>query len=287
LTRKSAIFFIILGASLMSFVGVLMRILETQDVFLILFYRSIGLSIMVLVFTCLRRKQSVKDFFNFLDTKDLIVGLCLAITFIFYVFAMIYTSVASALFIISAGPFLTAIISWFWINEKPKNITWLSMFIATVGVLIMLKSGNQTGNSFGNFCALVSALSFSIMLVYIRKSKKLDVLGGTFVGALLCCVLGFFVTIFINKTINVSITDMWIIICMGAFTIGLGISLVTWSASYLPAPEVSLFMLTESVLGPIWPWLFLSEKVTLMEMFGGVLILFSLLLLFLLGAKRT
>ena len=80
---------------------------------------------------------------------------------------------------------------------------------------------------------------------------------------------------------------MWIIICMGAFTIGLGISLVTWSASYLPAPEVSLFMLTESVLGPIWPWLFLSEKVTLMEMFGGVLILFSLLLLFLLGAKKT
>ena len=72
---------------------------------------------------------------------------------------------------------------------------------------------------------------------------------------------------------------------MGAFTIGLGMSLILWSASHLPAPEVSLFMLTESILGPIWPWLFLGEMITFMELMGGLLILLSLLILFLFGGR--
>ena len=73
---------------------------------------------------------------------------------------------------------------------------------------------------------------------------------------------------------------------MGAFTIGLGISLITCSAPYLPAPEVSIFMLAESILGPLWPWIFLGEKVTSMELLGGSLIFLSLLVLFTFGNDK-
>ncbi|MDG1298388.1 MAG: hypothetical protein P8N81_00455, partial [Paracoccaceae bacterium] len=62
MSRKSAVFCITMGAFLISLVGVIMRILETQDVLLILFYRSIGLSAMVALFTCLRRRQSLPNF---------------------------------------------------------------------------------------------------------------------------------------------------------------------------------------------------------------------------------
>ena len=64
-----------MGAFLISLVGVIMRILETQDVLLILFYRSIGLSAMVALFTCLRRRQSLPNFIKELDSKDLTVGI--------------------------------------------------------------------------------------------------------------------------------------------------------------------------------------------------------------------
>ena len=101
----------------------------------------------------------------------------------------------------------------------------------------------------------------------------------------MCCVFALLIAVSLNKNIVISFRDTWIILGMGAFTIGLGMSLITWSASHLPAPEVSLFMLTESILGPIWPWLFLGEMVTFMELMGGLLILLSLLILFLFGGR--
>ena len=150
-----------MGAFLISLVGVIMRILETQDVLLILFYRSIGLSAMVALFTCLRRRQSLPNFIKELDSKDLTVGIFLSIAFSGYVFSMIYTSVASTLFILSSGPFFTAIISLVWIKEKPTPITWFAMVFAVTGMLIMLKNGLQAGNIIGNLGALATTISFS------------------------------------------------------------------------------------------------------------------------------
>ena len=74
-------------------------------------------------------------------------------------------------------------------------------------------------------------------------------------------------------------------LAMGAFGIGIGIAFVTWGASYLPAAEVSVLVLIESVLGPIWPWLFLGESMTLSEILGGALILGSVITFTLITAK--
>ena len=60
---------------------------------------------------------------------------------------------------------------------------------------------------------------------------------------------------------------------MGAFTIGIGIALVTWGTGYVPAAEVSLLVLVESVFGPIWPWIFLGEVMTASEIVGGAIVL--------------
>ena len=66
---------------------------------------------------------------------------------------------------------------------------------------------------------------------------------------------------------------------MGAFTIGLGITLVTTGTPFVPAAEVSLLVLIESVLGPIWVWIFLSESMTTFELVGGILIFAALIIL--------
>ena len=66
---------------------------------------------------------------------------------------------------------------------------------------------------------------------------------------------------------------------MGAFTIGIGIAFVTWGTSYVPAAEVSLLVLIESVLGPVWPWLFLGEAMSRLEIAGGSVVLAAVALL--------
>jgi drug/metabolite transporter (DMT)-like permease len=127
--------------------------------------------------------------------------------------------------------------------------------------------------------ALISAFSFAVMLVLARRSRRDDVLGGTFLGGLLAlCMAGFAAGMF-GEGLAISHSDLLLTLFMGAFTIGIGIALVTWGTGYVPAAEVSLLTLTESVLGPIWPWIFLGYAMTLTEIGGGAIVLGAVALL--------
>ena len=259
----------------MSFVGLYMRLLSQADGFQILFFRSLSLCLIVLMVCCLRRKVTPLMFLKSIDKNDFLIGSSLSLAFVCYVFAMLYTTVASTLLILSATPFIAAIIGWLWINERPRSITWIAMAFAMVGIYFMLRSGYQLGNSFGNLLALLSGFWFALMLVMARHVRKNDILGGTFVGGAICIFIGAIMALIFGTGLKVTTQDLLIILGMGAFGIGIGITLVTWGASHVPAAEVSILVLIESVLGPVWPWLFLNEAMTLSEILGGTLVLGS------------
>lgn len=273
MSRNKAMLLIMTGASFMSFVGLLMRLLETNDGMLILFYRSITLAGMVAVVACLRRRQSPVAFLRSLDRTDAMMGAALAIAFTTYVFAMLLTSVASTLLLLTLSPFFAAVLGWMWIGERPHRMTWPAMAVALVGVALMLGDGFVYGRTTGNLVALVSSLTFAIMLVLARRSGRSDVLGGTFLGGAGCVVLGAVASLAFGNGLGISTPDLLLTLFMGAFTIGIGIALVTWGTGYVPAAEVSLLVLTESVLGPLWPWIFLGQAMTTTEIAGGITVL--------------
>lgn len=283
--KKHAVLLILTGGTFMSFVGLYMRLLSHADGFQILFYRSLSLCFMVGLVCCLRRKVTPFNFLKSIDKNDFVIGIVLSLAFASYVFAMLYTTVASTLLILSATPFMAATIGWLWINERPRPITWLAMAFAIAGIYFMVKSGYQLGNSIGNLLALLSGFWFALMLVMARRSRKDDILGGTFIGGVICVVIGASMAFLIGTGLRVLTLDLVIILGMGAFGIGIGIALVTWGASHVPAAEVSILVLIESVLGPVWPWVFLNEAMTLSEIFGGALVLGSVVVFALFSTK--
>ena len=283
--KKHAVLLILTGGTFMSFVGLYMRLLSHADGFQILFYRSLSLCFMVGLVCCLRRNVTPFNFLKSIDRNDFVIGIVLSLAFASYVFAMLYTTVASTLLILSATPFMAATIGWLWINERPRPITWVAMTFAIVGIYFMVKSGYQLGNNIGNLLALLSGFWFALMLVMARRSGKDDILGGTFVGGLICVVIGASMALLIGTGLRVLTLDLIIILGMGAFGIGIGIALVTWGASHVPAAEVSILVLIESVLGPVWPWIFLNEAMTLSEIFGGALVLGSVVVFALFSTK--
>ncbi|MEC8145710.1 MAG: DMT family transporter, partial [Pseudomonadota bacterium] len=223
MTRNRAMLLIVTGASFMSFVGLLMRLLETTDGMLILFYRSITLAGMVGLVACLRRRQSPAAFLRSLDGTDVMMGVALAIAFTSYVYAMLMTSVASTLLLLTLSPFFAAVLGWIWIGEKPHRMTWPAMGAALVGVALMLGDGIAYGRTAGNIVALVSSVTFAIMLVLARRSGKSDVLGGTFLGGVGCIFLGAFASLSFGNGLAISGHDLALTLFMGAFTIGIGI----------------------------------------------------------------
>ena len=284
--KISAVYITLLGATCMSFVGLLIRLIDSADGFQILFYRSLGMSAIILLVACLKRKSRPILVLLSLDKNDFLMGGFLCFAFLTYVFSMLNTSIASTLFLLSMSPIFAGLISWFWIGEKPKKIVWVSMLIALFGVLLMMGDGlNNNSKTFGNFLALLSAIFFALMLVQARKSKKTDVLGGTFLGAFFSFVLGIIITLILKNDIIISKYDIFLSIFMGLFTIGIGIALVTWATPYLPAAEISILVLIESILGPIWVWIFLNETISVFEIIGGLTVLSAVVLMIYVNQK--
>jgi len=117
------------------------------------------------------------------------------------------------------------------------------------------------------------------MLVMARKSKKSDVLTGNFLGACFAIILATILAYTYGDGLVIPVKDMWLSFTLGAFTIGIGIALVAWGAPYLPAPNVGVLVLLESVLAPVWVWLLLDTPMKYQEILGGIIILCAVLIL--------
>ena len=277
--KTAAVYLVLLGATFMSFNGVLIRLVDNANGFQILFYRSIALSLLVLVVIKFKRKILLRYVLNNIDKWDLLIGACLGVAFSSYVFSIIYTSVAATLFILSTTPLIAALLSWIVLNEKPTFVVSIAMVTSLVGVTVMVYEGLSLDRNLGNGLALLSALFFAVMLVVTRRSYKLDVLTGTCLGGFFSGVFGCLASIFLTSGLYVSQYDLIIMFVMGAFAIGIGISLVTIAAPFIPSSEVSVLVLLESVLGPIWVWTFLNESMSGSELAGGFIILLSVAIL--------
>ena len=259
----------------MSFAGVTLRFIDEANSVQVLIYRSFALSCVVPLIACWRRKCSLAEFFASLASRDWIMGVLMCTAFSFYIYSILNTSVASTLFILAAAPFIAAVLGWLWIGEKPKFSTWLTMVLALCGVGLMVFDGINTGQWLGNLFALIAAASFATALVYVRRTGGEDMLGGTFTGGLLASGVNIILALVLGYSLTVSTNDTIVSLISGTFTIGIGMALVIWGASYLPAAEVSILTLIESVVGPIWVWLAFNETVSPMLLIGGATVLFA------------
>ena len=286
--KKTAVFLILFGGILMSFNGILLRTLESANGFQVLFYRSIALSAVVLFIIFLKRKHNLTEIFSRLDRWDLMIGFFLGAAFSSYVFSILYTSVASTLFILATSPFIATLLSWVILHERPSQAATKAMVLALLGVLIMTFNGLLRAQYLGIFMAFVASLTFAATLVIGRRSYKSDILSGTLIGGLFSGSFGLIVLCLSDNSFDVSLRDFLIMLFMGGFAIGLGISLVTWATPFVPAPEISVLVLVESFLGPVWVWFFLGEIMTIGEMVGGMLVCAAVIYLsFILSNKTT
>ncbi|MDE0114526.1 MAG: DMT family transporter [Albidovulum sp.] len=286
MSKESAVLLVILGAVFMSFVGIFIRLIDNSDGFQILLYRSISLCAMLALLICVRRRISPYRLIRSFDANDVAIGLALSVAFTTYVFAILNTSVASALFILTASPFLAALLAYAWIGEVPHPFTWVAIAVAAFGVFLMLGEGLSNGRTFGNIMALISASAFAVMLVVARKGGKIDILGGAFLGGFLAAAYGLVLSIFVGKGLIVERDDLIFMLAMGSFSIGLGIGLVTWATPYIPAAEVSVLVLIESVLAPVWVWAFNFEQITFVEFIGGSIVFSAIVALSIVSTRR-
>ena len=276
-------FLVFLGAVSLSFGGLIVKSFEGATLWQILFWRSFFFSITVLVFLIITYKKKLFNSFYLSGLPGFIAGVILSLGFCGYVVAMYSTTVANTNFIISLQILFLAVFGYFFLKEKIPPITLFSIILAMVGVLIMVGNSLTPGELTGNLAAFSMPITFAVLIIVVRKYPSIDMVPAQFVAGICCCIIGYILS---NK-IMISYHDIFLGFLAGFFQIGFGFIFITIGARTTPSAIVGIIMLSESVLGPLWAFLFVSERPSIFSLIGGATILLAVLIQFYTLMKKS
>ena len=267
---------IFMGALSLSFGGLLVKSFEGSTLWQILFWRSLFFSLTVLAFLIISYKKKTFQAFYESGLPGFFGGIILSFGFCGYVFAMYNTTVANTNFIISLQILFLAVFGYFFLKEKISAITLTSIVLAISGVFLMVGNSLSPGELSGNLAAFTMPITFAVLIMIVRKFPTVDMVPAQFVAGISSCLIGFLLS---NK-LMISSHDIFLGFLAGFFQVGFGFIFITIGARSTPSAMVGVIMLSESVLGPIWAFLFVSERPSMFGLIGGSIILFAVLLQF-------
>ncbi len=191
-----------------------------------------------------------------------------------FVLSVAHTAAANTVVILAASPFFAALFSWVFLRERVPLRTWIAIAAAITGVLIVFGGGLGGGTLVGDFFALTLAMTVGAHLTVLRRFPEVPRLPLVCLSGALAGAMAFpFAAPFALPA-----ESYFYLTIMGVLQMPLATVLLTVATRYLPSPEVSLFLLLETVLAPVWVWWALNESVPPLTLIGGALIMVTLAL---------
>jgi len=276
ITKLPGPLLIFLGALSLSFGGLIVKSFEGATLWQILFWRSLFFTLTVLAFLIISYKGKTLRSFYDSGLPGFFGGIILSLGFCGYVFAMYNTTVANTNFIISLQIIFLALFGYLFLKEKINAITLTSIILAITGVLIMVGNSLTPGELSGNLAAFTMPITFAVLIMIVRKYPTVDMVPAQFVAGVSSCLIGFL----LSSKIMISPNDIFLGFLAGFFQVGFGFIFITIGARTTPSAMVGIIMLSESIMGPIWAFLFVSERPSVFGLIGGAIILFAVLLQF-------
>lgn len=215
--------------------------------------------------------------------RTLVVAVPFAATIILFTLSNRATTAANAIFLQDTAPLYVLLLGPWLLRERiARDDLW---FIVLVGLgFVALFAGTPApaatapNPALGNTLAAVAGLSWALTLMGLRwlaaggdgagNTALAGALAGNLLAALVAGLFAFPVT-------NAAVTDWLLIAWLGIFQIACSYLLIAAAMPKLPAFEVSLLLLFEPVLTPIWAWLLLGEATTAMALAGGAAIVLA------------
>ena len=215
------------------------------------------------------------NFFNILMTSG-IHGIIYVITFsitnITFVVSIQNTNVANTLVMIATAPMLSAILGAIFLKEPPDKKTLISIIITFLSVIFIFFDSLKLGNFYGDILGFITAIGLAVGAVTIRSAKSKNLVPAAVVGKLLVAT---FALLFVENFALIN-QDLIIVPLMCILCVAIPFVLVTIAPRFIPAAEVNLFFLLETIIGPIWVWMVIREQPSVETLIGGVVIIITI-----------
>ena len=261
--------------TLLAFVGVMIITpdsliirMVTVNTWDLLFYRSLlpGSTLLIGYFILFHHK-ALNDFIA-IGQPGIINALFILGSNITFILALANTNVANALVMISLVPLIASIFSFIFLDEKPEIITWICSLLCMIAVIFIFYESFALNQYLGDFYGIVCACFVAASLTVMRNNSHINFVPSYILGKLMTAIVSlFFVSSFV-----LGASDLFFISLM-ILTVGVSFVFISLAPQYISSPEIGIFFLLETAIGPIWVWYFINESPSLNTLIGGLFII--------------
>lgn len=254
--------------------ALLVRLVQT-DIWTLLFWRCLLTAMMMSLFLAIRYRWRFFHSFYVTGKTGLFSALTITIGSLLFVNSLKQTAAANTLIILAATPVISSLLSWLFLRETIPLRTRVAIFTCFGGILTIFSGSLQNGLLLGDLLALGATAMWGANIVIVRSGKEVNMVPANALGNL--CVVPI-VLLLGAQPFSVGPTDAGFLLLLGGLVLPVAFAMITLGPRYLQAPEISLILLTETVLGPIWVWLALGEVPQARTLIAGMMILGTLFL---------
>ncbi len=215
-----------------------------------------GLTIFILLNLYLYFEEGLKFYKNYfrMGYSGIIGGSGLGIAMISFIYSITNTSAAITLLCLAAMPFFTALLAFLFLKEKMSLNVWISIFIATVGIIIMAFGSSGSNSIIGFIFGMLSSIGFSVFSVTLRWRTETPKFTTVAFSGFFCFIFASIILlstnqVFFSTSYNGALFSLHgVLVCMGLILYSIG-------SKAIPAAELTLLSLTEVIGGIFWVWL--------------------------------
>lgn len=197
----------------------------------------------------------------------------------FFAFGIALAPVAVVLLAVATVPVIAALLGYFLLGELADRRVWATIILVFSGILMSVAGDIERGMNIdfetllGACCGLAVAVSLAFNFVIIRKNKTVPFELAIGLGALIAGCTAFYLW---PAAWQVRGASLIYISVTGLIILPVSFFLLSKASRLTSAANVSMIMLLETVLGPLWVWLGIKETPSLLTLLGGVLVVGAL-----------
>ena len=192
-----------------------------------------------------------------------------SITNITFVVSIQNTNVANTLVMIATAPMLSAILGAIFLKEPPDRKTLISIIITFFAIVYIFFDSLRVGNFYGDILGFVTAFGLAVGAITIRSAKTKNLVPAAVIGKLFVASFA----LFFVESFTLIDKDLFIVPLMCILCVAIPFVLVTIAPRFIPAAEVNLFFLLETIIGPVWVWVIINEQPSVETLHGGAIII--------------
>ena len=257
------------GVVVLSLQGIPIRLIEV-DAWTLLFVRGVLAAPGLLLFFVVVERAGWRDELRAaMGPAGVTAALLFALDNAMFIYSITHTSVANTLLMISLSPLFAGLLTRIVLRQRVPRRTWLAIGGGAVATLVIMLGSLVAGDLPGTLAGLVASIAIGGTLVVLRSKPSLNMVPAIAIGAGLSGLVGLPAA----NPASAGLRDWILLLVLGLLIMPLAFGLIATGPRFIPAAEVALLLLLQTVLGALWVWIAVGEVPGTATLVGGAMLI--------------